>query len=903
MNKNSKKIISSLVIIGILAMPFSNFIPKANAFTANSGATVGGGGLSATGYVHGLLPTIVKLPGCQAMGASFISGLFSGNALSTNIAMSPAETQEFKKEVSLGLQVLGISLGEKAAEKAAGVEAQATNDAALNTKVDNLNKQVASLVGYTKSQLQTTKSMNKNDNCLNAIGKTIVKMLIQKLTLSIIDWINGVNSDGPLFVTNPSKFFKDIAENEILDFGGEISGVGPFAKSFLMNAAASFNNKFAANAQYSLNEMIAQTNPDCRDKNGRQINCDVAFNADFSMGGWGAWDALTQYPQNNPLGFQLMASNELGKRLDGTVNSVADLAKAELQQASGFLSQEYCASPLGITREEDAAARSGDNTMRKCNEWKISTPGNFIAETATTALGYNNHALLDASTLNDAIAAILDAAMARFSSKLINKGIASLSDNNDMSSSSDQIDLGEYFAPTGASQVSTDFASSYMTPWLSNNPDFNIRTDVTQALVDEQKTYMQKLEQQNKELMSKTFDEKSYGLMPAIYQLDYCIPGPHPGWEEDSRQILNIAENTIVDKTEDDMKDMSVTEVTNVAASAMPMAGAAIGAAIGSIVPGLGTAIGTGVGVVVGLLIPVITVWATGAGKKLVLLYGNIFRSLTGIKTNDYKNANVPTSKDNIIKILDAIFERYIDAVHNIYSLHMPTVTDEATSEFNKLEGYDQMIKDNNLEISSVKNTIARLEAIKTDIDTLNSDTTLDQTQYETKLQIEITSFAKVSSKLVSGDEIADADSMLKQIVDEKNYIYNVLLKGPHGCEQDLEHGDAANLPSEIFDTQRMTYPAPILYNYPLGRKALIPDPWNSGYINHMTDTPIGAEGPGFLSYFQFENGSDWCGSIGPMCIKVHDLVDLAQWSTTVGKSKGGANCKDGMFESIIGIY
>ena len=75
----------------------------------------------------------------------------------------------------------------------------------------------------------------------------------------------------------------------------------------------------------------------------------------------------------------------------------------------------------------------------------------------------------------------------------------------------------------------------------------------------------------------------------------------------------------------------------------------------------------------------------------------------------------------------------------------MPTVTDEATSEFNKLEGYDQMIKDNNLEISSVKNTIARLEAIKTDIDTLNSDTTLDQTQYETKLQIEITSFAKVS--------------------------------------------------------------------------------------------------------------------------------------------------------------
>jgi hypothetical protein len=32
-------------------------------------------------------------------------------------------------------------------------------------------------------------------------------------------------------------------------------------------------------------------------------------------------------------------------------------------------------------------------------------------------------------------------------------------------------------------------------------------------------------------------------------------------------------------------------------------------------------------------------------------------------------------------------------------------------------------------------------------------------------------------------------------------------------------------------------------------------------------------------------------------------LVDLASWSATVGKSNGGADSKDGMFEEIIGVY
>ena len=70
------------------------------------------------------------------------------------------------------------------------------------------------------------------------------------------------------------------------------------------------------------------------------------------MGGWDAWTAMTQVPANNPLGAKLMFDNEIQKRLDGTSQSTAKNTRDALQAASGFLGDQRCVDPKGVTKEE-----------------------------------------------------------------------------------------------------------------------------------------------------------------------------------------------------------------------------------------------------------------------------------------------------------------------------------------------------------------------------------------------------------------------------------------------------------------------------------------------------------------------------------------------------------------------
>ena len=48
--------------------------------------------------------------------------------------------------------------------------------------------------------------------------------------------------------------------------------------------------------------------------------------------------------------------------------------------------------------------------------------------------------------------------------------------------------------------------------------------------------------------------------------------------------------------------------------------------------------------------------------------------------------------------------------------------------------------------------------------------------QYEENLKPWISAFGRISQEMVTGDDIAVVDNTIKQIIDEKDYIYNDLL-------------------------------------------------------------------------------------------------------------------------------
>ena len=194
------------------------------------------------------------------------------------------------------------------------------------------------------------------------------------------------------------------------------------------------------------------------------------------------------------------------------------------------------------------------------------------------------------------------------------------------------------------------------------------------------------------------------------------------------------------------------------------------------------------------------------------------------------------------------------------------------------------------------------------------------------------------------------------EIIDNKDYIYKNLLKGPYGCEKDLELRKQP-LAERIHNTKRMTYPFPILYDYNnFGLDENLPDPLNmmGSNVNKMksdfTDNPPGifigqngpeyldgSIGPGFLSYFIFqlnsnnEYGNHLCATNGDkefdwsninkvsyQCeLEIGDLLPMhgnpmslgktsqtTEWSKaqSIANLKGGY-VMNGPFESIMGVY
>ncbi|MEI7563663.1 MAG: hypothetical protein WCJ39_08805, partial [bacterium] len=656
------------------------------------------------------------------------------------------------------------------------------------------------------------------------------------------------------------------------------------------------------------------------------------FNTSFTNGGWSAWDNLIQNPANNPLGFQIEASNELASRIE----SAKQDAKDALTQANGYLSDQRCVDPQtgqpnGITKEQDlsgkkARATDSKSTAPVCLKWETVTPGKTIADFATQKIGYEDHALLDASTLNDAIAAILDAALGRFSSELTTNGLANMSTKQGDYNSQNHQNIH----PTN---TKSDFTPSQISTstWLIQNPNFNIRTDLTQALIDEQRIYSDKLIEQDDELMSTVPKSPSnpngnYGLIPTIYQLDYCIPGPHPGFEQDTEATLSSVEGGLAPATLD--ADGNISAGASIIGSAATVAGTIIGTII---LPGVGSLVGGAIGSAVGNVANTISSqFSPDGGTEMQQYYVRLMEQLTGIKLHPDGNIGNLQQVNNGLNIM---LSRYTGVIHEVFTNNpnMPTSTKEAAKEFNKTIGYSQILSGNLTEISEMKGVVTQLTKVKNDVDTLNASLNsgaLTQDEYEAKLQSSINSFGFISSKMASGDDISKVDNITKQIKDEEKYIYGSLLKGPGGCEQEMQWGHG--MPWQVLLTKRMTYPKPILYDYNnYASEQELPDPFNSGYKNKMTVVTNSIyHGPGFLSWMPFQNSGMTTACDGatdtldaggwPTCQGLHigDLFNLRDWTTYVGKQTSdgsGGYCSqnisngepvcDGRFESIIGIY
>ncbi len=172
---------------------------------------------------------------------------------------------------------------------------------------------------------------------LKQVLQAIARRALQEITKSTVNWINSGFHGSPLFLENSDSFFEDIVKSEIrktVDMYGYDSIRYPFGKDFAINTINAYRSKLENNAAYSLSKVM--TDP------AQLYNYQNNFNA----GGWNAFLVNTQYPQNNYLGFQMMANEQLALKVtvSPTANNPITKIKETLQQGMGFLSPQTCPS-------------------------------------------------------------------------------------------------------------------------------------------------------------------------------------------------------------------------------------------------------------------------------------------------------------------------------------------------------------------------------------------------------------------------------------------------------------------------------------------------------------------------------------------------------------------------------
>lgn len=411
---------------------------------------------------------------------------------------------------------------------------------------------------------------------------TIAKKFLQEMTKSTINWINNGFHGNPLYLENSDSFFKDIAKSEIKTF---IDLIGydrlrqPFGKDFALNTIGAYKKQFADNASYTLSNAI---------KDPVLLK---SYREDFNTGGWNGFLINTQYPQNNYIGYQMVATEELARKLQGTVQTAAQKVQTTLQQGMGFLSPKICPSnskynnaknefqqprwdqaefeenwpgyvyePTCEGKGTDECQEAWDDYNAKYDadlakaktDWEkdntcpgglvATTPGSVVANQVTNAMGSQFRKTELAGALGTSISAITDA----FINHFMQKGLNALSSTvNPPSETSDNWD---YFGNTlGSSSDSTRES------WDSG-PDEEIVLDKFKKGVDDDidLTNRELKLIDNEELAAPGITQLMGSIWPKTRELDICIPGPDLGWIERLTKEMNRNAQKLQEKANQD---------------------------------------------------------------------------------------------------------------------------------------------------------------------------------------------------------------------------------------------------------------------------------------------------------------------------------------------------------------
>ncbi|HEY0220916.1 MAG TPA: hypothetical protein VGC58_01705, partial [Candidatus Paceibacterota bacterium] len=231
---------------------------------------------------------------------------------------------------------------------------------------------------------------------LDTAVNIVAKQMIQKIVAQTVNWINAGFQGNPGFVSDPGKFFLDIADREASRF---------LSQQGLANLCSPFNAKVRLALVKSYlddtdNKVYACTLDKLRN------NYDD-FVQDFDQGGWDGWFEITQNRQNNPYG----AYRDAKDKLSISIGVQDSKYQNQMDWGKGFLSWEVC--PEG---QDYIDPNTGKKECFGVKE--TATPGSVIETQLNKVLGGGYEKLVSADEISELIGALLN----QLTSKILGGG-------------------------------------------------------------------------------------------------------------------------------------------------------------------------------------------------------------------------------------------------------------------------------------------------------------------------------------------------------------------------------------------------------------------------------------------------------------------------------------------------
>ncbi len=449
--------------------------------------------------------------------------------------------------------------------------------------MDKLAGALSSLFSVTEVPVGDA-GLRTKENCMDALVHQLVVLVMDKITLSTVDWINGGfrNSEGgksPLWIQEPGEFFANVARDEIDRVTGWYGCTNgsivcttdyPFGQLVMGSIISTIQSQLAANVQFSLNQVLAHGTYE-------------EYNLDFNVGGWAGYTAFFE-PNNNPFGNSILINRELGRRIGGTSVTATQDFRTQLSESGGFLNQRKCAvtetgdpSDTYLTADDDffiepggavpmdlyvylIGAQPGTDTFEtlyeqlqpgfsgpltaqatdilaqiqnyrlrsQCRTWKTTTPGNVISSKLNAALNIHDNKLIQADEVSESLGLIFDALINQLASKGLEELSSFVVGDANSTGGSDSVLLaqvnGEQPGQVANGQVPPPAIEAVTGTGMAGIADT--------ALVIVQQNYTTAANQAMPLINT---------LVQKIHALDYCVPGPNPNWLDDAQANLQSA--------------------------------------------------------------------------------------------------------------------------------------------------------------------------------------------------------------------------------------------------------------------------------------------------------------------------------------------------------------------------